>query len=186
MSAWLDLLGALFLLAGAFLAFAAAVALVRFPDLLSKMHAITKPQVLGLLFVATGLFLTFRTWWVFIVCTLIVGLQLITSPVSATMVSRSAYRSGQVDTDIMVMDELADELSRAGYEFTDREQDYEDEDEEPDEIPVEAALDPVGDPGEEAAPGDDEVITDPMFEGAEGEDVDEADGTTFAQGAPDA
>ena len=125
MTEWLDLLGSLFLLGGAALALVAAIALVRFPDLLSKMHAITKPQVLGLLFVATGLALTFRTWGVFILCTLIVTLQLITSPVSATMVSRSAYRTGLMESDIMVLDELSEELSRAGYTYTDREDDDE-------------------------------------------------------------
>lgn len=119
MSQWFDLLGALFILMGAALALAAGVALIRFPDLLSKMHAITKPQVLGLLCVATGVFLATRTWWSFAVCTLVVALQLVTAPVSATIVSRAAFRLGLVDRSILLVDDLSDDLRSAGYESFD-------------------------------------------------------------------
>src|SRR3712207_7091206 len=43
-----DVLASVCLLGGAFLAFAAGVGVLRFPDLLSRMHAGTKPQTLGL------------------------------------------------------------------------------------------------------------------------------------------
>lgn len=112
----LDLLGAVLVVAGAALALVAAVALIRFPDLLSKMHAITKPQVLGLLLVATGVFVSSPSWWSFAVCTLVVALQLVTAPVSATMVSRAAFRLGLVDRRILVVDDLSDDLREAGYE----------------------------------------------------------------------
>ena len=39
-----DLIGALLMLVGAGLCFAAAVALVRFPDVMSKMHAVTETR----------------------------------------------------------------------------------------------------------------------------------------------
>lgn len=120
MGEWLDLIGALALLVGAFLCLVTAVALVRFPDVLTKMHSITKPQVLGILLVAVGTTLTLRTWWVFAICTIMVAMQLLTSPVSATMLSRSAYRSGLVDSDGLVMDDLSDDLARAGYKLTER------------------------------------------------------------------
>lgn len=180
MSEWLDLLGALFLLGGAALALVAAIALVRFPDLLSKMHAITKPQVLGLLLIATGLALTFRTWSVFILCTLIVTLQLITSPVSATMVSRSAYRTGLMESDIMVMDELSEELSRAGYTYADREDDDDQletepfaDDEEPHPERPDLVLDEVSEPKLES-PASPDV---PLFEPEPGQDTGREDGT---------
>ena len=44
-----DVASAVCLLGGAFLAFAAGVGVLRFPDLLARMHAGTKPQVLGLI-----------------------------------------------------------------------------------------------------------------------------------------
>ena len=58
MSAVLDIVGAIFLLLGAMLCFAASVGLVRFPDVLTRMHAATKPQTLGLLFVVIGVALS--------------------------------------------------------------------------------------------------------------------------------
>ena len=56
-----DVVSAVFLLCGAFLAFAAGVGVVRFPDLLARMHAATKPQVLGLILVLAGLSLRLRS-----------------------------------------------------------------------------------------------------------------------------
>ena len=52
-------------LLGAFLCFAAAVGLVRFPDVLSRMHAATKPQTLGLILFAVGVELSLRSWAAF-------------------------------------------------------------------------------------------------------------------------
>ena len=115
MSDWFDLVGAVLLLCGAFLCLVAAVALIRFPDLLAKLHAITKPQVLGLLFLAAGVFVSMRTWWVFAICTLAVALQLVTAPVAATMVSRAAHRRRLVEHRKLVVDDLTTDLERAGY-----------------------------------------------------------------------
>ena len=110
------LIGALFILAGSFLCFSAALSLITFPDLLSKMHAITKPQSLGMSLFAVGITLALQTWWVFGVGLLIVLFQLLTSPVSATMVSRAAYRSGIYDAEGLVVDQLARDLELAGFE----------------------------------------------------------------------
>ena len=41
-------------LGGSTLALTAAIGVVRFPDTLTRMHAATKPQVLGLLLVLAG------------------------------------------------------------------------------------------------------------------------------------
>ena len=50
----LDVLAGVLVLAGSALALTAAIGVVRFPDTLSRMHAATKPQVLGLLLVLVG------------------------------------------------------------------------------------------------------------------------------------
>ena len=49
-----DIVAAVLILAGATLALTAAIGIVRFPDTLARMHAATKPQVLGLLLVLAG------------------------------------------------------------------------------------------------------------------------------------
>lgn len=95
------------LLIGAALALAAAIGLVRFPDVFTRMHAATKPQVLGLLFVLLGLGLRLRSPTV-IGMLLLVGLfQLLTAPVSSHMVGRAAYRTGPVREDLLIVDELS-------------------------------------------------------------------------------
>lgn len=42
------------ILAGSLLAFSASIGLVRFRDTLSRLHAVTKPQTLGLILTITG------------------------------------------------------------------------------------------------------------------------------------
>lgn len=111
----LDVLGALCVLLGAFLCLAAAVGLVRFPDVLSRMHAATKPQTLGLILVATGVELSLRSWAAFGTVVLIAVLQLTTAPVAAHLVSRTVYRSNQVRRDLLDRDDLAEDLDRAGF-----------------------------------------------------------------------
>ena len=111
----LDLIGALFLLFGAFLCVAAAVALVRFPNVLAKMHSMTKPQVLGLIAVTLGIALSLRTWWAVGLCLLVVVLQLLTAPVSANLVARGAYRAGLIKDELLIVDHLTEDLETAGY-----------------------------------------------------------------------
>ena len=108
-----DVLSAVCLLAGAFLSFAAGVGVLRFPDLLARMHAATKPQVLGLILVLLGLELRLRTWDVLLVVVLVTLFQMLTAPVSAHMVGRAGYRTGKVRTDLLVLDELTSDLDEA-------------------------------------------------------------------------
>lgn len=102
----LDLLGAVALLLGSLLSLVAAIGLVRFPDLLSRMHSATKPQVLGLLLVALGLGLVLRDPAASVVLVLVVVAQMVTAPVAGHMLGRASYRAGQVRHDLLVVDEL--------------------------------------------------------------------------------
>ena len=110
-----DVVGALILLLGAVLCLAAALGLVRFPDVLTRMHAATKPQTLGLLLVVTGVAISLRDPRTLGLLFLVAVLQLLTAPVAAHMVGRTAYRTGQVSEDITSPDELAEDLARAGF-----------------------------------------------------------------------
>lgn len=104
-----DVLAATCLLLGALLALMAAIGVLRMPDLLSRMHAATKPQVLGTVLVMTGVALTLRDLSVMGVLVLIVLLQMATSVVSSHMVGRASFRAGQVRHDLLVVDELSDD-----------------------------------------------------------------------------
>ena len=70
---------------------------LRFPDTLSRLHAATKPQTLGLILILAGLALTLRTWAAVTTLVLLAATQFFTSPVSAHLVGRAAYRNRRVD-----------------------------------------------------------------------------------------
>ena len=102
----LDLAAAICLLLGAFLSLAAGIGLLRFPDALSRLHAATKPQVLGLLLVTGGLALVLRDGSTTLLLGLVVVAQLLTIPVASHMVARASWRGGQVRHDLLSVDEL--------------------------------------------------------------------------------
>lgn len=108
-----DVASMVLLLGGAFLAFAAGVGVLRFPDLLSRMHAGTKPQVLGLILVLAGLALRLRSGGAVWALLLVVVFQLLTAPVGAHLVGRAGYRTGKVREDLLVVDELTRDAQAA-------------------------------------------------------------------------
>ena len=100
------------ILLGALLCLSAAVGLLRFRDVPSRLHAATKPQVLGLILIWLAIALSQRT-----VGGILIGLALVapivlmqfaTAPLSAHIVGRQAYRNGTTDERSLVVDELAD------------------------------------------------------------------------------
>lgn len=103
----LDLSGALVIAVGAVFCLAAAVGLVRFPDVMTRMHAATKPSVFGLILVLLGVTLTVRDPGVFAMFALAVLMQMMTAPVSGHLVSRTAHLNGEWDAGGAVVDELA-------------------------------------------------------------------------------
>ena len=105
-----DGIGAGCLLAGAALTLLAGVGIVRFPDVLSRMHAATKPQVLGVLLVMIGFALRLRSSSDIATLAVIVVFQMIAAPVAAHMVARGAYRAGNVRREYLVVDELTRSL----------------------------------------------------------------------------
>lgn len=114
MTAVLDVVAGACLVIGALLSLSAGVALLRFPDLLSRMHAATKPQVLGLLLVLIGCALRLRDLMDVSTLILVLVFQLAATPVAAHMVSRAGYRSGEVNDDLLVTDDLAEVAHIAG------------------------------------------------------------------------
>jgi multicomponent Na+:H+ antiporter subunit G len=108
-----DVVAAVFLILGSFLVFSAGVGLNRFPDVLFRLHAVTKPQVLGLLGAMAALALRIRSGSSVWMLVLVALFALITAPVSAHMVSRAAIRTGQMDRGALVADELADDIKAA-------------------------------------------------------------------------
>ncbi|SNS65087.1 multisubunit sodium/proton antiporter, MrpG subunit [Geodermatophilus pulveris] len=102
------------LLLGSLLCLTAGLGLVRFPDVLTRMHAGTKPQVLGVLLVMIGGAIRLQGWSSTWMLLLVAVFQMLTAPISAHMVSRVAYRRRHVRRDLMVVDELGMAPPRAG------------------------------------------------------------------------
>ena len=112
----LDLVGAVLAVLGALLALTAAIGLLLLPDVLSRMHAATKPQVVGLLLILVGAALHLRSSVDVWMLVLTGAFALITAPVTAHMVGRLAHRTGGVRQDLLYVDDLADDLAAHGGE----------------------------------------------------------------------
>lgn len=106
MSVALDVLAGVCLVLGALLTVLAGIGLLRLPDAPSRLHALSKPQVLGVLLILAGLGLRLGSWRHAPILLLVAVFQLATAPVAAHMVARAAYRSRAVHANLLV-DELA-------------------------------------------------------------------------------
>lgn len=83
------------LILGASLSLFAGLAVLRFPDTMARIHAATKPQVLGIMLLMLGVGLRLQTPGVIGLLLLIVILQFVTAPVSAHLTVRVAYRNAE-------------------------------------------------------------------------------------------
>lgn len=111
-----DLISAALMLIGATSCLLGALGLVRLPDLPARLQATTKPQTLGLLLIllAAAIRLEFENTTTLV---LVMLFQVLTAPVISQVVGRSAYRSGAIDRDSLVVDELRERMdadARAG------------------------------------------------------------------------
>ena len=116
----LDLVAAVCLLLGAFLAFAAGVGVIRFPDALSRLHAATKPQILGLVFIVVAIALTARSWTTLLALVPVLLFQMLTAPIAAHMVGRAAYRTDNFRRDLSLVDDLEEAIDRATKELAEQ------------------------------------------------------------------
>ncbi len=109
----LDWLAAFLLVSGAFFSLVAGVGLLVLPDLLARMHAAAKPQVLGLLLMLAGLAIEWRSWVWLPVLFLAWVTQMVTAPVASHLVGRTGYRTKHARRELLHRDELAAVVRRA-------------------------------------------------------------------------
>ncbi|MDQ4502577.1 monovalent cation/H(+) antiporter subunit G [Sinomonas sp. ASV322] len=107
-----DMVAGVLMVLGALMSLGAAIGLLRFPDLLTRMHAATKPQVLGSLLLLTALGLELRSWALVPLLVVAWIFQLLTVPVSAHMVGRAGYRTKHADKGRFTVDELDEVVAR--------------------------------------------------------------------------
>ena len=93
----LDIVASVVLVLGSLMSLLAGIAVLRFPDTMSRIHAATKPQVLGIILLMLGVGLRLGSPGVIGLLVLIVILQFVTAPVSAHLTVRVAYRNAKGD-----------------------------------------------------------------------------------------
>ncbi|SEB38111.1 multisubunit sodium/proton antiporter, MrpG subunit [Paramicrobacterium humi] len=114
-----DWITIILVLLAAVLCLAAGVGLVRFPDVLSRLHAATKPQILGLIAVTADVAINKPTIATITLVIAIIFFQGLTAPISAHMVGRAGYRSGKVHMPSLIRDDLAHRIEQADREKRD-------------------------------------------------------------------
>ncbi len=102
-----EILTAVLVLAAAVMCFAAGVGVIRFPDVLSRLHAATKPQIFGLIAVTVDIAVNDFSLGTVTLVAAIVAFQVLTAPMAAHLVARAAYAQGPPRPDLLFVDELA-------------------------------------------------------------------------------
>jgi multicomponent Na+:H+ antiporter subunit G len=105
-------MGEAVLLLGAVLVLLGAVGVLRFPDALARMHALTKASTVGVVFVAIGAALVLTNANDITSALGAALLQLLTLPISASLIARSTYLARDTPTHVDVTDELAARRAR--------------------------------------------------------------------------
>ena len=113
LDAVLDLAAAVCLLLGALLSLAAGIGLLRFPDALARLHAATKPQVLGLIFIVIAIALSARSLPVLLALVPVVVFQMLTAPIAAHMIGRAGYRTKNFRRELLAVDDLEAAVEQA-------------------------------------------------------------------------
>lgn len=104
-------MGAALALVGSMLTLLAAIGVVRFPDVLARMHALAKASTVGLLLVLVGGALTLDNPNDITSMLLAGALQLLTMPVGANLMSRATYGAHGIESTVDTVDELAEDLA---------------------------------------------------------------------------
>jgi multicomponent Na+:H+ antiporter subunit G len=104
----LQIIAAFGIVAGAGFCLLASVGLVRFPDLYTRIHAASKAGVVGAGLILLALAVVSLDVSIVLRSIVAILFLLITTPISAHLLSRSAYLTGLRPDDITKTDELAD------------------------------------------------------------------------------
>ena len=100
-------------LVGAVLILLSAIGVVRFPDALARMHALTKASTVGVVLVAVGAAFVLPTANDITSALAAALLQILTLPISASLIARATYLAGGISNRVDAIDEFA-EVRAAG------------------------------------------------------------------------
>ena len=109
-----EILTSILVIAGGLFAFAAALGVLRLPDVLIRMHASTKAGTLGCGLILVAVAAHFADTDIIARSIAAIAFLLLTAPVAAHMIGRAAYRTGVPLWSGTVIDELAQARSTPG------------------------------------------------------------------------
>ena len=107
METFLDLIGALLLVAGTLFLLFGGLGMVRMPDIYNRIQAGTKATTLGTLLSLAGTAFLYPDWSLKL---LLIGLFLLfTNPLSSQVLARAAHRGGAPKAESTAVDRLQDD-----------------------------------------------------------------------------
>jgi multicomponent Na+:H+ antiporter subunit G len=101
-----ELICAILLVSGSLFMFLAALGIVRFPDLFTRMHTATKSASFGSVLMLCAVAVYFSEVWVIFETLLVIFFIFLTTPVGSHMIGRVAYLVGTPLWEGTVIDEL--------------------------------------------------------------------------------
>ncbi|HJL40102.1 MAG TPA: monovalent cation/H(+) antiporter subunit G [Myxococcales bacterium LLY-WYZ-16_1] len=105
----LDSIVLILVAAGTLFVVTAALGVLRFPDVWSRMHASTKAGTVGISLIMLGVAVQFGTLEMGLRALLIVLFTMVTSPTAAHLMGRSAYYGGAPKSDRTRFDHLQED-----------------------------------------------------------------------------
>lgn len=106
MTELLQIIAAAGVVAGSLFGLLAAIGLVRFPDLYTRLHAAAKAGVVGTGIILLSLALVALDLGVFLRVGLVILFLLLTTPISAHLLARSSYTTGNKPGDLTKTNEM--------------------------------------------------------------------------------
>lgn len=107
-----ELFVVILLLLGSILCLIAAVGLVKLPDVFTRTHASTKAGTLGIEFVMIACAIHVNEPIAWFKAAIVVAFILLTAPVAAHMLGRTAYRLGEEIAEHTVCDDWHDKMRK--------------------------------------------------------------------------
>lgn len=109
-----NLIVSFFVLAGAFFSLLAAIGVIRFPDVYTRMHAATKAPAFGILLFLIAAVFFFADFYTSAISLMIVVFIFLTAPVASHIISRVAHLLNIEIWSITNIDELANDTDISG------------------------------------------------------------------------
>jgi multicomponent Na+:H+ antiporter subunit G len=97
--------GEVIMLVGALLVLLAAIGVIRFDDVLARMHALAKASTLGVVLLLAGAAISLHHANDITSLVLAAVIQLLASPPAANLLSRATYRADHIPRRLDVIDE---------------------------------------------------------------------------------